>query len=80
MSFESKAICSEFEASFSPFAQHEMEDLFKNAMKKLPVPFDPENSIHKAIFTKFVNTYGTHYANQIVLGGKRVLETSMTSR
>ena len=51
VSFESqKAICSEFEASFSPFAQHEMEDLFKNAMKKLPVPFDPENSIYRNFY------------------------------
>ncbi len=38
VSFESKAICSEFEASFIPAYQHQLDPEFEKVLSNLPVP------------------------------------------
>jgi len=79
ISFESRAICSEFEAAFSPYAKQELDPEFKKALEDLPVPYDKDNSRNVAAYTKFMKTYGTNYVRYVVLGGKRIYSTSMSS-
>lgn len=56
-----------------------LDEHFKKAMETLPVPYTSTNPLHKQLYTKFMSTYGTHYVDSLVLGGKRILSTTMTS-
>jgi len=79
VSFDCRAICSEYEAAFSPYAKQELDPEFKKALEDLPVPYDKDNSRHVAAYAKFLETYGTNYVRHVVLGGKRIYSTSMSS-
>jgi hypothetical protein len=80
VTFEARAICSEFEASFNPYAEQVLDKVFKKAMNALPEPYDPSNPTHEKAYSEFISAYGTHYVRQVVLGAKRIYSTSMTSR
>lgn len=78
-SFESRAFCSEFEVSFNPFAKKYFDNNFQRAIQELPVPFDSRDKVHVAKYTKFIEVYGTHVLTKVVLGGKRIVRTEMSS-
>lgn len=80
VSFESRAVCSEFEGSFNPYAKHELDPIFKEALNGLSVPYDPSKQRDKDLYEKFFNTYGINYVRSVVLGGKRIYSTSMSSK
>lgn len=77
--FEAKAVCSEFEAAFSPYAKRDFDYIFETAVKDLPVPFNENNKVHVQKYTRFVEAYGTHVINRVILGGKRIITTQMTT-
>uniref|UniRef100_A0A7S4T2A7 Uncharacterized protein n=1 Tax=Ditylum brightwellii TaxID=49249 RepID=A0A7S4T2A7_9STRA len=76
VSFESCAICSEYEASFSPYTEQELGPLYKSALGGLPVPSDKENPPHELIYGNFI----TAYVKKLVLGGKRITTTQMNAQ
>jgi len=80
VSFEAKAVCSEFEVMFKPYAEKTLDPLFVTALDELPVPYEAENPEHRIIYGKFIATYGTHYTSKVVLGAKRILTTTMSSQ
>lgn len=77
--FEAKAVCSEFEAAFSPYAKRDFDYIFETAVKDLPVPFNENNKVHVQKYTRFVEAYGTHVINRVILGGKRIITTQMST-
>ena len=82
VTFEAKAICSEFEVSFNPYSEKNLDPHFKRALTKISLlhPFDPQSVEHKREYRAFIDAYGTHYTKKVILGAKRVLSTTMTSR
>lgn len=82
VTFEAKAICSEFEVSFNPYSEKVLDSNFKKAMNKLAQlgPFDPKSKAQKREYRAFIDAYGTHYTTKVILGAKRILSTTMTSR
>ncbi len=80
VSFEARAMCSEYEAKFKPYAEHELDPEFLKALKSLPHPYDKDNQKDVSMYDKFITTYGTHYIRKLVLGGKRIYSNSMTSQ
>lgn len=78
-SFESKALCTEFEARLHRFHTHEREDDFNRALATLPTSFNRDDEMHKQRFGDFLNEYGTHYVNYVVLGAKQVYSLEMMS-
>lgn len=79
VSFEARAVCTEFEASYSPYATREYDYIFETAIKELPVPFNPNSPVHVDKYKRFFDAYGTHVVSQVVLGGKRIVTTRMSS-
>lgn len=82
VTFEAKAICSEFEVSFNPYSEKKLDPNFKRALNELSllVPFNPQSIEHKRKYRAFIDAYGTHYTKKVILGAKRILSTTMTSR
>lgn len=80
VSFEARAICSEYEVSFKPNGDKFLDQTFKEAIDKLPVPFSKNNPAHIALYKEFIHIYGTHYISKVVLGAKRIMTTSMSAR
>lgn len=82
VTFEAKAVCSEFEVSFNPLYEKSLDRTFKKAVGKLSLlgQFNPNSMMHRREYRSFIDTYGTHYTKKVVLGAKRVLSTTMTSR
>lgn len=74
VSFEARAVCSEYHVSFNPYSAIYLDPDFKAAVDALPSTYTSRNSNH---FRKFINAYGTHYVDMVELGAKRVLSTSM---
>jgi len=77
--FDSRALCTEFEARLQRFYDHELQDAFLRALNMLPNTFDRESEEHRALFGGFLNEYGTHYINYVVLGAKQVYSLEMKS-
>jgi hypothetical protein len=80
VSFEAKAVCSEFEASLIPGYNHTLSEEFKNATSNLPVPYDKANPRHRKVWRTFFRNFGTEYVRYVVLGGKRIETTSMSEQ
>jgi hypothetical protein len=80
VSFEARAICSEFEANFKPYAELELDEHFAAALDELPCKYNSKNPEHVSAFSSFFSAYGTHYIRQVVLGGKRIHTSTMSSR
>jgi hypothetical protein len=77
--FQSRALCTEFEARLQRFYKHELQDAFQTALDSLPSTFDKNNDLHKGLFGDFLNEYGTHYVNYVVLGAKQIYSLEMKS-
>ena len=77
VTFEAKAVCSEYEVSFNPYSKQDLDPKFKAAATDLPEIFDSSNAQHRTKFSKFIQAYGTHYVDMVELGAKRILSTSM---
>lgn len=54
--------------------------MFKRALDKLPFPFNKEEPWHVSFYENFFATFGTHYVDRVVLGGKRIFTTELTSK
>lgn len=80
VTFEAKAICSEFEVSFNPYSEKLFDPRFKKAMDELPAPYNSNDPGHKKQYRAFFDAYGTHYTTKVVLGAKRIFSTQMSSR
>lgn len=76
-SFESKALCTEFEASLQRYFNHSVQDEFTKALEGLPTKFDGTNEDHTSLFGAFMDEYGTHYVRQVALGAKHVYSIKM---
>lgn len=77
VTFEAKAVCSEYEVSFNPYSTQDLDPKFAAAVDQLPRTFDSSNAQHRSKFSKFIQAYGTHYVDKVELGAKRILSTSM---
>lgn len=80
VSFEARAVCSEFEAHFNPYAELELDEHFAAALDELPCRYNSKNPEHVSAYSSFFEAYGTHYIRQVVLGGKRIHTSTMSSR
>lgn len=49
-------------------------------MNALPCPFNRDNPFHVMAYIEFIKAYGTHYTTKIVLGGKKIFTTVLTSK
>lgn len=65
-----------------PCRRELFDPLFEEALTNLPTNFNPDNvdpsNLEK--FEKFIDTYGTHYVDRVVLGAKRIFTTELSSR
>jgi len=90
MTYEAKAICSEFEVEFNPYYLDNfiensegpplLDPIFKASMDLLPAKYNRANADERSAFEKFIRTYGSHYVSKLVLGAKRILSTKMSSK
>jgi hypothetical protein len=74
VSFEARAVCSEYQILFNPYGQEYFDPNFVSAVDNLPSKYSTNNSLK---FQKFINAYGTHYVDMVELGAKRIFTTSM---
>ena len=49
-------------------------------MEALPVPYNRNNPEDVASYLDFIKTYGSHYTDNVVLGGKRIYSTKMSTQ
>jgi hypothetical protein len=56
--------CSVYKAGLNPLKLPKLSDAFVDAVKGLPVEYNPDN------YMKFIGIYGTHYFNKIKMGAK----------
>jgi len=78
-SYQSRALCTEFEARLQKFYEHTLQDAFRRGLDSLLSTFDSGNEEHKALFGDFLDEYGTHYVNYVALGAKQVYSLEMKS-
>jgi hypothetical protein len=78
--FQTRAFCTEFEARLQRFYEHEPTDAFHRALATLPNKFDKKNETQRELFGNFLDEYGTHYVNYVVLGAKQLYSLEMQSR
>lgn len=78
--FQTRAFCTEFEARLQRFYDHEPTDAFHRALATLPNKFEKNNETQRELFGNFLDEYGTHYVNYVVLGAKQLYSLEMQSR
>jgi len=69
VSYESLAKCIELQMEINPYMPLDLDTTFIGAMDALP-EFYNGTDIVKAQFSKFIQTYGTHYITKLDMGGK----------
>ena len=68
VSFEARALCTEFDAYFKDYSAKTFDVPFEQALSTLPEFYDSE--LHRDIYLDFFNAFGTHYVNRVFLGAK----------
>jgi len=69
VSYESLAKCIELQMEIHPYMTLALDGTFEKAMGALPESYNGTD-IAKSQFSKFIQTYGTHYITKLDMGGK----------
>ena len=79
VTYEARALCSEFKASLKPYYSHVFDDRFEMALNNLPYPYEKSNETHTREYKQFLDSFGTHYISDVTLGAKHVFSSIMKS-
>ena len=78
VTFEARALCSEFKAALKPYYSHSKHETFERALSSLSIPWtnSPEQ---REEYLDFLSSFGTHYVSDVTLGAKHIFSSIISS-
>ena len=65
VSYEAKAICTNFHAQFEPYYAQTLSSAFEVGLASLPVPYDETNDGNRTAYDSFIAAFGTHIVSEV---------------
>ena len=79
VTFEARALCSEFRASFKEYDSHVQDETFEMALNSLSFPWI-DTAEQRVEYKRFLDSYGTHYVRDLTLGAKHIYSSEIKSK
>lgn len=78
VTFEARALCSEFKAALKPYYSHSKHETFERALSSLSTPWI-NSTEQREEYLDFLDSFGTHYVSDITLGAKHIFSSIISS-
>ncbi len=79
VTYEARALCSEFKASFKPYYSHVLDETFEAVLDSLSFPWT-NSPQQREEYAEFFEAFGTHYVRDVTLGAKHVFSSEIKSK
>lgn len=80
ISYEAKAICTNFHAQFEPYYVQTPTSAFEKGLDSLPVPYDKNDETHRSAYESFIEFFGTHIVSEVSIGAKHIFTSKITTK
>lgn len=78
VTYEARALCSEFKAALKPYYTHTLKEEFEMALDALSTPWTNSDEQRKE-YADFLSAFGTHYVKDVTLGAKHIYSSEIKS-
>ena len=79
VSYEAKAICTNFHAQFEPYYNQTKSSAFERGLASLPIPYDGADESHRSAYENFIEAFGTHVVAEVSIGAKHIFTSRIST-
>mmetsp|Transcript_13680 Transcript_13680/g.39224 ORF Transcript_13680/g.39224 Transcript_13680/m.39224 type:complete len:1023 (-) Transcript_13680:163-3231(-) len=79
VSYEAKAICTNFHAQFEPYYNQTLSTALERGLASLPVPYDETDESHRSAYENFIEAFGTHIVSEVSIGAKHIFTSRIST-